>query len=170
MCADVADDQARYYAAWVSEVIKRGLDIVSGDLLAKVTDSTGIPRIMARLRGSDSKLELPGDIELAFPAASGTFARLEDITVGGGSESSAFSQIFTSVASVTCTHNFGFLPLVQVLDDSDAVFIPTSIVHNSVNDFTVTFAAPRSGTVMANYGGGSGSGGASGPNAFFLGR
>lgn len=76
-------DLARYYAHWGSETIFRNGQVVRGDLVATVTDETGVPREMARLRG-DRKVVLPGGIELNLPSASGTIARLEDITGDSG--------------------------------------------------------------------------------------
>ena len=56
---------------------------------------------------------------------------------------------FNNQLSVNVVHNFGFYPVVQVLNSSNEVFIPLSIVDNSINDFTVTFASPTSGTILS---------------------
>lgn len=70
------------------------------------------------------------------------------------------SQTFTGQTSVNVTHNFGIYPLVQVIDSNGFTLSPTratmmlvasylvSIVHNTVNDFTLTFTAATTGTVI----------------------
>lgn len=77
-------DLARYYAALGSEVALSGTgDVLSADLVAKLTGSDGVPREKLRLRGADSKIELPGGIEIELPTASGKLALLSDIAGGG---------------------------------------------------------------------------------------
>lgn len=72
---------------------------------------------------------------------------------GGGSEPGSYSSTpFTDQTSITVTHNFGVYPAVQVLSNANVVIAPTSITHNSVNDFTVAFGAPTSGTIIATIG------------------
>jgi hypothetical protein len=66
--------------------------------------------------------------------------------------SAYFSQPFTNQTSVTVTHNFGVFPVVQILDDSNEVLIPQSIVNNSINDLTVTFNVSTSGTIILTVG------------------
>jgi hypothetical protein len=56
---------------------------------------------------------------------------------------------FTSQTSVNVVHNFGMYPNVQVIDDTGSVFIPLSIVHNTVNDFTVTFFLSTTGSIIS---------------------
>lgn len=52
----------------------------------------------------------------------------------------------------TLTHNFGAYPNVQVLDSTNEVLIPLSIVNNSVNDLTVTLSASGTYTIIATVG------------------
>lgn len=59
---------------------------------------------------------------------------------------------FTDQTSLTIVHNFGSYPSVQVLDNTNAVIIPLSIVHNSLNDFTITFDVSTTGSVIATIG------------------
>jgi hypothetical protein len=66
--------------------------------------------------------------------------------------SGSLTQAFTSQTSVTVTHNFNGYPAVQVLEGT-TVLVPLSIVHNSVNDFTVTFTSSTSGNIIATLGG-----------------
>lgn len=73
------------------------------------------------------------------------------VTPSGTAEAHV-AQAFSSVSSVVVTHNFGAFPIVQVLDNSDGVQIPFSIIHSSINAFTVTFSSSRSGTVLATIG------------------
>ena len=71
-----------------------------------------------------------------------------------GTANSYMSTTYTTVSSKNVVHNFGVYPVVQVLnnDANPAVFVPVSVVHNSVNDFTVTFDSARSGTILATVG------------------
>jgi hypothetical protein len=66
------------------------------------------------------------------------------------------TQPFLNQTSVTVTHNLGSYPEVQIIDSTLAVLIPLTIVHNSINDFTVTFAVLTSGTIIATMGAGPG--------------
>ena len=66
--------------------------------------------------------------------------------------SEAVEQDFTSQTSVLVTHNFGNFPVVQVLGSSDEVLIPLTIIHASVNAFTVTFTSSTTGKIIATYG------------------
>ena len=59
---------------------------------------------------------------------------------------------FAGQTTVSVTHNFGTYPLVQVIDNTGAVLIPLSIINNTINDFTVTFNANTTGTIMASVG------------------
>ena len=61
---------------------------------------------------------------------------------------------FSGQTSVTVTHNFGTYPIVQLIDNATpkAVFVPLNIKHNSLNDFTVTFTASSSGSIIASVG------------------
>jgi hypothetical protein len=65
----------------------------------------------------------------------------------------AVTTPFTNQTSVTVNHNFGGYPAVQVIDDNGAVLIPLTIVHASVNAFTVTFAISTSGNIVCTIGG-----------------
>lgn len=55
---------------------------------------------------------------------------------------------FTNQTSVNFAHNLGWIPIVQILDNASSVIIPASIVHNTVNDFTVTFAVSQTGAIL----------------------
>lgn len=61
-------------------------------------------------------------------------------------------QTFTNQTSVNIVHDFGFKPIVQVLDNSNVLIIPNTLTHNSDNDFTVTFLGSTSGTIIASAG------------------
>ena len=58
------------------------------------------------------------------------------------------TQSFSNVISSSVTHNFGRYPLVQVINDLGYQFIPLTVIHNSLNDVTVTFATASSGTIL----------------------
>jgi hypothetical protein len=59
---------------------------------------------------------------------------------------------FNNQTSVNVLHNFSSYPLVQVLTNAGVEFIPYSITHNTVNDFTVTFTGSTSGSIIATIG------------------
>lgn len=73
-------------------------------------------------------------------------------TPGVSGISGSVTQAFTSQTSVNVVHNFNSYPAVQVLEGT-TVIIPLSIVHNTTNDFTVTFTSATSGTIVATIGG-----------------
>lgn len=77
------------------------------------------------------------------------------ITIGYTSSvpvSSYLATTFTGQTSVNVPHSFGVFPVVQVLDNSNSVIIPLSIVNNSVNDYTVAFSTSTTGTVISTVG------------------
>lgn len=60
-----------------------------------------------------------------------------------------YATSFTSVSSVTVTHNLGTKDvMVMCYDNADEMFWPSSIVTTSVNVVTITFAASRTGRVV----------------------
>lgn len=59
---------------------------------------------------------------------------------------------FTAQTSVNVVHNFNAYPVVQVLEGL-TLYIPLDVVHNSANDFTVTFTSATSGYILASIGG-----------------
>ena len=73
------------------------------------------------------------------------------VTPSAGTTNDYSSTNFNGATSVSVTHNFHAYPIVQVLL-AGAVAIPYSIVHNTVDDFTVTFSAAQTGTVLATIG------------------
>ena len=73
-------------------------------------------------------------------------------TPGVGGISGSLTTPFTTQTSVNVVHNFNGYPAVQVLEGT-TVIIPLSIVHNSANDFTVTFTTATSGNIIATLGG-----------------
>jgi hypothetical protein len=56
---------------------------------------------------------------------------------------------FADQTSVAVTHSFGVLPIVQVVDVSSGVIIPLSILHDSLNQFTVSFTNQTTGSIIA---------------------
>lgn len=85
-------------------------------------------------------------MSLKFNPFTGTFDYV------GTASSSYFSQSFTSQTSVTVPHNFGQYPVVQVIDNTNSVIIPLTIVNNSVNDLTVTFSTLTTGKIILTLG------------------
>ena len=59
---------------------------------------------------------------------------------------------FTTQTSVNVAHFFGAYPAVQVLEGT-TLLVPLSVVHNTVNDFTVTFTTATSGSIVVTIGG-----------------
>jgi hypothetical protein len=88
---------------------------------------------------------LPDD-PLQYLNGQGNFA------IPSGIANSYKTQSFITQTSVNVVHNFGTYPIVQVLDDTDSVIIPQSIVNNTVNDFTVTFSIATTGNIIASVG------------------
>jgi hypothetical protein len=69
--------------------------------------------------------------------------------IPGSGGDKTFTQAFASVSSVTVTHNLGKYPAVSVLDSAGDE-CEGDVDHLSVNQFTVTFSAPFSGSVICN--------------------
>jgi len=65
-----------------------------------------------------------------------------------GTSTNRVETSFTNQTTVVVNHNLNAYPQVQVIDNNNAVIIPNSIVHNSTNQLTITFASPESGTVI----------------------
>ena len=100
-----------------------------------------------------------------LPTPTGLYLR-DDLTWGTPGSGAAFlTQTFTSQTSVTVTHNLGTYPIVQVVDDTNALMIPLSVIYGSLNAFTVNFSPAKTGTIIYTIGGVSvisgGSGGSS---------
>jgi hypothetical protein len=65
------------------------------------------------------------------------------------SGNASYSTTYTSVTSVTVTHNLGTKNvMVMCYDSSDAMFWPSSIVTTDTNTVTITFASSRTGRVV----------------------
>lgn len=91
-------------------------------------------------------LPILSNIATQFLNGQGNFA------TPAGTPNSYFTQAFSAVTSVNVIHGFGAYPEVQVIDGSTGLFIPLSVVHNTLNDFTVTFAVSSTGIVIATVG------------------
>ena len=59
---------------------------------------------------------------------------------------------FSGKTEVNIVHNFNTYPVVQCLNNFDTQFIPLSVVNNSLNDFTATFAVSTTGSIIASVG------------------
>ena len=64
-----------------------------------------------------------------------------------GVQTTATSPI-TAQLTKTVTHNWGYKPIVAVLDSSGFEVIPATTQHTSVNAFTVTFSTAFTGEVL----------------------
>jgi len=73
------------------------------------------------------------------------------ITPVSGTANAYISQFFSNTDTVNVVHAFGGFPLVQVIVNG-SVFVPFSIIHNSVNDFTINFTENNTGFVVATIG------------------
>lgn len=58
------------------------------------------------------------------------------------------SQEFTSQTSINVVHSKGFEPIVIVLDSAGVRIYPLNEVHNSINDFTITFTQATTGKII----------------------
>jgi hypothetical protein len=76
-------------------------------------------------------------------------------TPAAGAANSYSLTTFSSKTSINILHSFGTYPIVQVIQtvtSTGVMITPYSIVHNTVNDFTVTFIASTSGSIIASVG------------------
>ena len=72
---------------------------------------------------------------------------LDPIVSGGGGGSSETTTVkFRDQNSVTVTHNLGYKPLVQI-NSADGLE-DASVIHDSNNQFTVSFDSPQSGEIL----------------------
>ena len=55
---------------------------------------------------------------------------------------------FINQTVVVVTHGLGYKPFVTILDETNEVILPLAIVHDSNNQFTVTFDVASSGTII----------------------
>jgi hypothetical protein len=54
----------------------------------------------------------------------------------------------TAATTETVKHYFGAYPSVQIFDSTGLVTAPTSITHDSVDQFTVVWGGPFTGTIV----------------------
>ena len=83
---------------------------------------------------------------IQFLNGQGNFA-----TPSAGAANSYSLTAFSGQTSVNVIHNFGTYPIVQIME-STAVIIPFTVTHNTLNDFTVTFSASTTGSIIASVG------------------
>jgi hypothetical protein len=93
---------------------------------------------------------------------SGILVQYDDVSnlitityTGSTSTNNTNAYLYTTFAgqtSVNVAHNFGAYPVVQILDSSNSVIIPQSIINNSYNDFTVAFSYSTTGSIIATLG------------------
>ena len=68
---------------------------------------------------------------------------------GPGGSDKNFTHAFTSASSVTVPHNLGKFPAVTVIDSAGDE-CEGDVDHIDINNLTVTFSAPFSGTIICN--------------------
>jgi hypothetical protein len=74
-------------------------------------------------------------------------------SVPAGAAVVAYTAVSGTGSSKNVVHNFGQYPAVQVFDSGTGVVLtPTSITHNSANDFTVVFSGSTNYTIVATIG------------------
>lgn len=78
-----------------------------------------------------------------------TLDSVKNLITAALSGDKTFSQSFISATSVHVVHNLGKYPSVTVIDSANDE-CEGDVVHNSINDFTVTFSAAFSGKVFCN--------------------
>ena len=71
---------------------------------------------------------------------------------GSGGVPSILNSTFSSANIITITHSFGYYPVVQVLDQSYNLVTSFTVSHNSINDYTITFATSSSGLIITGAG------------------
>ncbi len=72
---------------------------------------------------------------------------IDGTTVGLAKQSYAFTYTYPSSTVWTVQHNLGYEPAITCISGDGFVIQPSSIVHNSPNQATVTFSEPISGSV-----------------------
>ena len=77
----------------------------------------------------------------------GTAVFLAGVETGLPAPSVAFTQSYTDSAQWVVVHNLGYRPAVRIYKGSNEVQ-PQSIVHDSINQLTITFGEPETGTVV----------------------
>lgn len=85
-----------------------------------------------------------------LPKLSGSSNEFLDGTGNWSTPNNYLNTSFTNQTSVNINHQFGVYPIVQVIVSGN-VYIPFSITHNSVNDFTVSFTSSTSGNIIASF-------------------
>jgi hypothetical protein len=72
---------------------------------------------------------------------------------------------FFSASNILITHNLGFYPVVQIIDNNGEVVMPITISHSNTNSYFVDFGVTTSGYVITSAGikGSDGAQGATGP-------
>ena len=91
--------------------------------------------------------KLPGNASLFFDGA-GNYSSLPT----SGVTNSYSLTSFSGQTSINVLHNFGTYPSVQILGEGNQVIIPSAIVNNTLNDFTVYFLSSTSGYIIATVG------------------
>lgn len=77
----------------------------------------------------------------------GTAVFLAGVESGLPAPSVAFTASYTDQTTWVVVHNLGYRPAVRVYQGNNEVQ-PNSIVHDSINQLTITFSEPESGTVI----------------------
>lgn len=65
-------------------------------------------------------------------------------------QSATFVQSFNDATTVVVVHNLNRFPSVTVVDASESVFMPDTIVYDNANQLTITFETPQTGKVYLN--------------------
>ena len=66
-----------------------------------------------------------------------------------GNPDAYYTQAFTASSTVVVVHNLGKYPAVSVMDSAGDI-VTGDIVNDSINQLTITFNAPFTGTVICN--------------------
>jgi hypothetical protein len=121
-----------------------------------VTGATALTLASAAITGKTTATPDTADyILFSDTSDSGNLKKglISDLPGGGAGSALYNANPFTSQTSVTVTHDFGYYPVVNVIDNTGAQIIPLSVVHNSVDDFTVTFSISTTGIILSTAGG-----------------
>jgi hypothetical protein len=123
-----------------------------------IPHNLGMAPVLVQVYDLDGKWILPDETQytsnnavlVKFSAPTqGQAVILRGALVGEIGEAAAYEQSFTNSTTWVVTHGLGYNPDIKVYVDNKQVQ-PASIVHDSVNQTTVTFTTAQTGFVHAS--------------------
>ena len=120
-----------------------------------ITHNLNSSTVFVQIFDTGNRMVIPEDVDtsqlnvatitFATPQAGRGVVMLGSLS-GLPKETVLYTQSFTNLATWVVNHGLGYNPVVKVYVDNYEVQ-PTSIVHDSTTQATVTFSIPRSGYV-----------------------